>query len=111
MCSELKTTLPKIQAKIRKNDLEKNILEYFTEDNKCIVKGKATKQLEHIYNSCEEYEILNPPMLPKFVCPKGLSQEQYLTQMARKGYTDLLKPKLEKIKTSKRYMETGFTKN
>ena len=30
---------------------------------------------------------LNPPMLPKFVCPKGLSQEQYLTQMARKGYT------------------------
>jgi len=94
LCSALKTTLPKIQTKIRKNELEPEILEYFTNDNKCITKGKATKELQYIYESCEDYEILNPPMLPKFVCPRGLSQEEYLTDMAREGYRNFLKDKV-----------------
>lgn len=94
LCSALKTTMPKIQTKIRKNDLDKDILEYFTKDNKCITECKVTKELEHIYNSCEEYEILNPPMLPKFLCPDNLSQEDYLTNMAREGYKKLLSKKV-----------------
>ena len=110
LCSELKTTLPKIQTKIRKNDLDKDILEYFTKDNKCVTEAKVTKQLEHIYNSCEDYEILNPPMLPKFVCPRGLSQEDYLTKMARKGYTDLLKPKVGKDKDKQKIYGDRFHK-
>ncbi len=96
LCSALKTTLPKIQTKIRKNELDPEVLEYFTSDNKCITKGKSTKELEHIYESCEDYEILNPPMLPTFVCPKGASQEQHLTNMARVGYRTFLKDKVGK---------------
>ena len=92
LCSALKTTLPKVNTKIRNKELDADLLEYFTKDDKCITKGKVTKELEYIYNSCEDYEILNPPMLPKFVCPKGLSQEDYLTNMARNGYTKLVKP-------------------
>ena len=91
--SALKTTLPKIQAKIRNNELESDVLDFFTKDNKCIVQGKVDKQLQEIYETCEDYEILSPPMLPNFVCPENMPQEEYLTRMARKGYTDLLKLK------------------
>ena len=82
LCSALKTTLPKIQTKIRKKELDNDILEYFTKDNKCITEGKSNKELEYIYDTCEDYEILSLPMLPKFVCPNNLSQEEYLTDMA-----------------------------
>ena len=33
-------------------------------------------------------------MLPKFMCPKGMSQEEYLTDMARKGYKKFLHDKV-----------------
>ena len=90
LCSELKTTLPKIQNKIRKKELEADISEYFTKDDKYIVEGKSTKALEDIYNQCEDYDILNKPMLPKFDCPDGLSEENYLKALARKGWRELL---------------------
>ena len=94
LCSSLKTTLPKIQSKIRKKELSSDILEYFTKDDKYVTKGKITKQLEQIYETCEDYEILNPPMLPTFVCPNNMSQESYLTDMARNGYKRFLKNKV-----------------
>ena len=90
LCSELKTTLPKIQTKIRKKELESDISEYFTKDDKYIIEGKSTKALEDIYNQCEDYDILNKPMLPKFDCPDGLSEENYLKALARKGWRELL---------------------
>lgn len=90
LCSELKTTLPKIQNKIRKKELEKDISEYFTKDDKYIIEGKSTRVLEDIYNQCENYDILNKPMLPKFDCPDGLSEENYLKALARKGWRELL---------------------
>ena len=94
LCSALKTTLPKIQNKIRKKELDNDILEYFTKDNKCITEGKTTKELQYIYDSCEDYEILSPPMLPTFVCPNNMSQEDYLTDMAREGYRRFLSKKV-----------------
>jgi DNA polymerase III subunit alpha len=110
LCSALKTTLPKIQAKIRKNDLDPEVLEYFTKDDKCITEGKATKELQYIYDSCEDYEILNPPMLPKFVCPEGLSQEKHLTVMARKGYRKFLKEKVGEDETLQQIYGDRFRK-
>lgn len=110
LCSALKTTLPKIQSKIRKNDLDADVLDYFTNDDKCIIKGKVTKELEYIYDSCEDYEILSPPMLPTFVCPNGKSQEDYLSDMARKGYTNLLKEKVGKDKTKQQVYGDRFRK-
>ena len=94
LCSKLKTTLPKIQKDIRNNNLDPEYLEYFTKDDKCVKPSKVTKELQNIYDSCEEYEILNPPMLPTFVCPDNLSQEKYLTVMARKGYTKFVSKKV-----------------
>jgi len=90
LCSELKTTLPKIQNKIRKKELQADVSEYFTKDDKYIIEDKCTKALEDIYNQCEDYDILNKPMLPKFECPDGLSEENYLKKLARKGWRELL---------------------
>tara|TARA_B100000902_G_scaffold142558_1_gene140171 strand:+ start:10899 stop:12458 length:1560 start_codon:yes stop_codon:yes gene_type:complete len=110
LCSALKTTLPKIQNKIRKNELSKEWLEYFTKEDKCIKKANVTKELQEIYESCEEYEIVSPPMLPKFVCPQGLSQEEYLTKMARSGYTKFVKPKVGKNKEKQQIYGDRFRK-
>ena len=110
LCSALKTTLPKIQSKIRKNDLDDDLLEYFTKDDKFIAKDKVTKQLQHVYEVCEDYEILNPPMLPKFMCPNGLSEEEYLTKMAREGYKKLLQPKVGKDKEKQKIYGDRFQK-
>ena len=57
LCSALKTTLPKIQTKIRKNEIDKELLEYFKKDDKCIQKTKVSKELQEIYESCEEYDL------------------------------------------------------
>ena len=110
LCSALKTTLPKIQNKIRKNELSNGWLEYFTKEDKCIKKANVTKELQEIYESCEEYEIVSPPMLPKFVCPQGLSQEEYLTKMARAGYTKFVKPKVGKNKEKQQVYGDRFRK-
>lgn len=90
LCSELKTTLPHIQKQLRKNELDANIAEYFANDNKYIIAGKMYATLEKIYKECEDYDILNKPMLPEFNCPDGLSEEEYLKSLARKGWRELL---------------------
>ena len=90
LCSELKTTLPNIQKKIRKNEIDKNISEYFLDNDKCIIEGNVCNVLDTLYKECEEYDILNKPMLPKFKCPDNLSEEEYLKALARKGWRELL---------------------
>ena len=110
LCSELKTTLPKVQKQIRKKELSKEMLDFFEKNDKYIKKGKVSKQLEEIYKECEEYEILNAPMLPKFVCPKGQSQEDYLTHMAREGYKKLVQPVVGKDKDKQKLYGDRFHK-
>ena len=55
---------------------------------------EGTQHLDKIYEECEFYNILSKPILPKFKTPKGKSEEQYLTSLARKGW----KEKLSKVK-------------
>jgi DNA polymerase-3 subunit alpha len=86
LCSALKTTLPKVQKQLRKNELDKTVSQYFTHDDKCIKPAAVTKELQHVYEACEDYDILSPPMLPKFGCPDGLSEEEYLKVLAREGW-------------------------
>lgn len=111
LCSELKTTLPRIQKEIRNNSLSQSVSEYFTNDNKYVIPDKNVKILEDIYEKCEDYNILNKPMLPKFDCPNGLSEEEYLKTLARIGWKELLintgkvKDQINKQKYSDRFNE------
>jgi len=90
LCSELKTTLPNIAKQIRKNELDNNISQFFTNENNYVIAGKPSSILEDIYNQCEDYDILNKPILPKFKCPNNLSEEEYLKELCRKGWKSLL---------------------
>lgn len=106
LCSEMKTTLPQVLKCIRpdnrgginvKNYSQEHMdkLIYFMQDtfyvkNKEESKNLDTQKLEEIYNQCEDYNILNSPMLPKFDCPNGMSEEDYLKSLCRAGWKNLL---------------------
>jgi len=107
LCSDMKTTLPKIQKTIRPDNRggisvdskypEEHMdkLVYFMQDsfyvlNKEESKDLDTKELKSIYDQCEDYNILSKPMLPKFSCPNDMSEEEYLKELCRKGWKKLL---------------------
>lgn len=107
LCSDMKTTLPKIMKCIRPDnrgglnidskypDEHSDKIIYFIQDS-FYVKDKneskdfETSQLQDIYNQCEEYDILHNPILPKFDCPNGMTEEEYLKELCRIGWKNLL---------------------
>tara|TARA_R100000008_G_scaffold85151_1_gene74333 strand:+ start:2109 stop:3737 length:1629 start_codon:yes stop_codon:yes gene_type:complete len=99
LCSKMKTTMPKISRALNKGQEVEN--QIFFESNDFFVRDKigATELLiedpqpnlfKEIYDKCENYNILNQPMLPDFQTPKGNSQKDYLRDLAREGWTKLL---------------------
>lgn len=47
-------------------------------------------KIDSISQQCEEYDILGKPMLPEFDCPEGYSEDDYLKQLCRDGWRELL---------------------
>jgi DNA polymerase-3 subunit alpha len=96
LCSSMKTTLPKINTLLRSGKLEQNE-EFFLKDT-FHVKSKneipddeiGESCLSEIYNLCEDYDILNSPILPIFPTPTGESEEEYLKQLCRNGWIKFL---------------------
>ena len=99
LCSAMKTTVPKITKSLNRGDSVDN--QVFFESNDFFVRDKfgAAELLiedprpnlfKEIYSKCENYDILNQPMLPTFETPDGESQKEYLRVLAREGWTDLL---------------------
>ena len=86
LCSGMKTTMPKIREMLRSDKLFDN-QEFFECDDFYL---RDTKELSEILmndaenanvvhdisNKCEEYDILNKPMLPTFPTPNGESEEE-----------------------------------
>lgn len=46
----------------------------------------------------ENYDILNNPKLPKFACPNGLSEIEYLRSLCRTGWKDKIIPRVSNDK-------------
>lgn len=96
LCSDLKTTLPKIHKQIRNNELSNDLKVFFTESRYNVLPEDGVSKLgdisevNEIINKCEDYDILNKPMLPKFDCPNNLSEEEYLKELCRIGWKNLL---------------------
>jgi DNA polymerase-3 subunit alpha len=100
LCSAMKTTLPKLNTKIKSGKTSSN--QIFFESNDFYLKNQtqlvevllsdadAVEKIEQIYNKCEKYNILNSPMLPSFPTPNKQSEEEYLKQLCRDGWRDLL---------------------
>ena len=124
LCSDMKTTLPKILKCIRPDnrgginidskfpDEHSDKLVYFMHDsfyvrNKNESKNLDTSKLKEIYDQCEDYDILNKPMLPKFECPGGTTEESYLKELCRKGWKKLLieQNKVADEKNKQKYLD------
>lgn len=99
LCSKLKTTLPKVA----RNGLSKEQEEWsrFFESNdfflknrsevsKIVVDDPRMEDFDEIFNKCENYNILNQPMLPTFDTPNGETEKEYLRTLARRGWKELL---------------------
>jgi DNA polymerase-3 subunit alpha len=117
LCSAMKTTLPKVNTLLRSGKLEQN-KEFFIKDTFYVKSNSEMPDdeygelcLEKIYNLCEDYEILNPPMLPKFPTPTGQSEEEYLKQLCRNGWVKFLSKtgKVDKEGDKQKYLDRFTT--
>jgi DNA polymerase-3 subunit alpha len=100
LCSGMKTTL----SKIRKNPKLAKENAIFFESNdfylrdksevaKILVEDPQMLAFDEIFEKCENFNILNKPMLPKFDTPGGIPEKDHLRDLARQGWTKLLAPK------------------
>jgi len=92
LCSNLKCAMAKAKDKVKDTPLQK----FFDKDDfylKEYSRGSNPENtcFDDILEGCEEYNILNNPMLPSFPCPNGQSEEDYLTELARKGWHEKCK--------------------
>jgi DNA polymerase-3 subunit alpha len=96
LCNSLKTTIADVNRKIINND-DVAMSCFFASNNFHILsfdEMSAIHSQEEIENTiyvdslCEQYSISSPPMLPPFVCPNGISADEYLRQLCRKGWTE-----------------------
>jgi len=102
LCNNLKTTLPDISRKISNNE-DVPLSCFFTSDNFHILSQEEITALhteEEIENTnyvsslCEEYNILNNPLLPPFPCPDSLNPDEYLRQLCRLGWRNKIADKI-----------------
>lgn len=105
LCSGMKTTLPKVNKKISQGESVDNQTffecdDYYLRDNieateLLISNPNSTKEFDEIFNKCEDYNILNKPMLPRFPTPNGETEEEYLKELCRQGWRRLLTDKVD----------------
>lgn len=102
LCNNLKTTLTDVTQKILNNE-EVGMETFFTSDNYHILDHEEINSLhteEEIENTnyvnslCENYDITSKPTLPRFECPDGLSEAEYLRQLCRDGWRDKIANKV-----------------
>lgn len=111
ICSGLKTTIPKVKKDI---STAKEFQRFFESDDwylkdreeaaRILVDDPRMSCFEDIFHKCENYNILNQPMLPAFDTPKGEPEGDYLRHLAREGWMRLLH---EKIKDPEKKLQYG----
>jgi len=97
LCSNLGRTLPGVMRDIQ-NGKDVPLGTFFVSDNYHIptyAEMQALHTQEELENAvliadmCEEYDILSTPQLPKFDCPNGMSEIEYVKQLCREGWKKL----------------------
>jgi len=110
ICSGLKTTIPKVKkdasnAKEFQKFFDSN--DWYLKDRqeaaRILVDDPRMECFEDIFNKCENYNILNPPMLPKFETPNGETEADYLRHLSRLGWMRLLDKKIKDEEKRKEY--------
>ena len=115
LCSAMKTTLKKVENKLKNNE-DVGMSCFFRSNNYHIPSTEEMELLhteEEINNSllianlCEDYNILGQPMLPKFSCPNKMTEEEYLRDLCRDGWLKRLKSqgKVNTEESIKKYVD------
>lgn len=98
LCSTLGKTMPAIERDLAQGK-DVPLGTFFISDNYHIpsieelIPIHTEEELNNavrIADMCEDYDILGPPILPKFDCPGGIDEFEHLTQLCRKGWKELL---------------------
>jgi len=115
LCSSMKKTLPKVYSALKKNEdvdhKEFFISNEFHVPNRteiCEFIGEEGEQdIIDICNKCEDFNILRKPSLPTFKTPTGESEEEYLKQLCREGWRDVLinSGKVKNEEAKQKYLE------
>jgi DNA polymerase-3 subunit alpha len=90
MCSDQKTTFGQIDYKYWKNSVFFRSNGFHLPSQQEVESLYLPKEIENtelIDSMCEKYDITSKPRLPKFECPNGLSELEYLRKLARDGYS------------------------
>lgn len=88
-CTKNKTNLKKIESKIVGNELRKFSINDGYIKSIDEISSDFPKYIENlgiIEEKCTDYDVTGPPKLPKFECPGGVSEIEYLTQLCREGW-------------------------
>jgi len=98
LCSGLKTTIKKVEVALASG--EDVALSCFFRSNNYHIPSPEEIEVLHteeeisntklVADSCEDYTILGNPMLPKYTCPDGMEENEYLKQLCRKGWRKFL---------------------
>lgn len=104
LCNNLKTTLIDINKKLLNNeDIPMGC--FFKSDNYHILSPEEISGLHleseieatnHIDGMCEDYDILNKPVLPPFECPTGYNPDEYLRELCRGGWKEKISNTIDK---------------
>lgn len=113
LCSDMKTTLPKMRKKYQKGEDFDNkqffdFSHFFVPDKTgatevMLEDAQGLQDLDKIYDECEDYNILSKPVLPKFETPNDESEKDYLRTLARQGWKKLLADKVTDEEGRQRY--------
>lgn len=96
LCNNIKTTLSDINKKIL-NEESVPFDCFFRSDKYYILSPEEMAEIhkqEEIENTqlidsmCEDYDILNKPLLPPFQCPDHQTPDEYLRQLCRNGWRE-----------------------
>lgn len=99
LCNSLKTTLPKIYKQLASDEDDVGMGGFFKTDKYYLPTAEEIYNLhleEEIKCSLEiaelidSYDLSNPPVIPNFACPDGLSADEYMRQLCRQGWTEKL---------------------
>jgi len=91
LASGMKTTLPKIQNKMLNSEEDFDNRHFFESDNYFVRTGNLEDTvLQEVYDQCEDYDILSKPVLPTFPTPNGQSEKEYLKELCRDGWRNIL---------------------
>lgn len=100
LCGKLKKTMNDVKRDIT-NNIPTDHQEFFECDDFYLKDSMETAQVlvddpkmdifDEIFEKCENYNILSKPMLPKFPCPRGHSEQEYLEILCKEGWAELEK--------------------